>query len=99
MFKYTTHTKTILADMYTPVSVYMRLRDTCPQSALMESSDYHDANNSRSFIAINPIASVSISHGYAISRYPDRTTTRHEVNSLYRADNAINAILHWHQTV
>ena len=93
MFNYTTHTKTILADMYTPVSVYMRLRDTCPQSALMESSDYHDANNSRSFIAINPIASVSISHGYAISCYPDGTTTRHEVNSFYRADNAINEFL------
>ena len=43
-FKYTTTSKTILADLYTPVGVYMRLRDLYPQSALMESSDYHDAN-------------------------------------------------------
>ena len=59
-FYYTTTSKTILADLYTPVGVYMRLRDLYPQSALMESSDYHDANNSRSFIGINPIASVAI---------------------------------------
>ena len=34
-FKYTTHSRTILADLYTPVGVYMRLRDLYPQSALM----------------------------------------------------------------
>ena len=45
IFHYHTSSKTILADLYTPVGVYMRLRDLYPQSALMESSDYHDANN------------------------------------------------------
>ena len=69
-FKYTTVSKTILADLYTPVGVYMRLRDLYPQSALMESSDYHDANNSHSFIGINPIASVAIGHGIASSVIP-----------------------------
>ena len=56
-YKFQTNSKTILADLYTPVGVYMRLRDLYPQSALMESSDYHDQGNSRSFIGINPIAS------------------------------------------
>ena len=46
-FNYTTTSRTILADLYTPVGVYMRLRDLYPQSALMESSDYHEQNNSR----------------------------------------------------
>ena len=78
-FKYTTTSKTILADMYTPVGVYMRLRDLYPQSALMESSDYHDANNSRSFIGINPIASVAIGHGVATVTFPDGTTRRRNV--------------------
>ena len=53
-YNYTTNSRTILGDLYTPVGVYMRLRDLYPQSALMESSDYHDANNSRSFIGVNP---------------------------------------------
>ena len=78
-FKYTTASRTILADLFTPVGVYMRLRDLYPQSALMESSDYHDANNSRSFIGINPIASVAIGHGVATVVFPDGTAQRKTV--------------------
>ena len=92
-FKYTTVSKSILADMYTPVGVYMRLRDLYPQSALMESSDYHDANNSRSFIGIHPIASVAIGHGIATINYPDGSTFQHEVNNEYRSDKAIHELI------
>lgn len=92
-FEYTTNSRTILADLYTPVGVYMRLRDIYPQSALMESSDYHDANNSRSFIGINPIASVAIGHGEATVSFPDGSTERHEVNKGYRSDKAIHALI------
>ncbi|MBQ8463386.1 MAG: anthranilate synthase component I family protein [Prevotella sp.] len=92
-FNYTTSSRTILADLYTPVGIYMRLRDIYPQSALMESSDYHDQNNSRSFIGINPIASVAISHGEAICHYPDGTKTSHTVSKTYRSDHAINEFL------
>ena len=92
-FNYTTSSRTILADLYTPVGVYMRLRDIYPQSALMESSDYHDANNSHSFIGINPIASVAIGHGEATVTFPDGSTERHEVNKDYRSDKAIHALI------
>ena len=92
-FKYTTTSKTILADLYTPVGVYMRLRDLYPQSALMESSDYHDSNNSRSFIGIEPMASVAIGHGVATVTYPDGNTFQHEVNKEYRSDAAIHQLI------
>ena len=92
-FNYKTSSRTLLADLYTPVGIYMRLRDIYPQSALMESSDYHDSNNSHSFIGINPIASVAISHGEAICTFPNGDTTRHEVNRDYRSDKAINAFI------
>ena len=92
-FKYCTQSRNILADLYTPVGVYMRLRDLYPMSALMESSDYHDKDNARSFIGVNPIGSVAIGHGEAICTFPDGTTTRHEVNSDYRADHAINSFI------
>ena len=92
-YKYQTSSKTILADLYTPVGVYMRLRDIYPQSALMESSDYHDSNNSRSFIGINPIASVAIGHGVATVTYPDGSTMQHEVNQDYRSDKAIHELI------
>ena len=70
-FNYTTQTRKILADLYTPVGVYMRLRDIYPQSALMESSDYHGTENSRSFIGVHPIASITVGHGVVTATYPD----------------------------
>ena len=92
-FQYKTTSRTILADLYTPVGVYMRLRDLFPQSALMESSDYHDSNNSRSFIGINPMASVAIGHGMATITYPDGSNFQHEVNKEYRSDKAIHQLI------
>jgi anthranilate synthase component 1 len=92
-FNYTTTSKTILADLYTPVGVYMRLRDLYPQSALMESSDYHEKDNSRSFIGIDPMASVAIGHGMATVTYPDGSTFQHEVNKEYRSDKAIHQLI------
>lgn len=92
-FNYTTKSRTILADLYTPVGVYMRLRDIYPQSALMESSDYHEKDNSRSFIGINPIASVAIGHGEATVTFPNSQTVCHEVNKAYRSDKAIHALI------
>lgn len=70
-FNYTTQTRKILADLYTPVGVYMRLRDIYPQSVLMESSDYHGTENSRSFIGVHPIASIAVGHGVVTATYPD----------------------------
>ena len=92
-FKYTTTSKTILADLYTPVGVYMRLRDLYPQSALMESSDYHDANNSHSFIGINPIATVAIGHGIVSINFPDGTTERKPLSADFGSAEAIHALI------
>ena len=91
-FKYTTKSRTILADLYTPVGVYMRLRDLYPQSALMESSDYHEKDNSRSFIGINPIASVAIGHGEATIKFPDGSQEMHTVSKAFSSAQAIHAL-------
>ena len=90
---YTTMSRTILGDLYTPVGVYMRLRDVYPQSALMESSDYHEQSNSRSFIGINPIASVAIGHGVATITYPDGSTLRRELGTEFGTAEAIHALI------
>lgn len=74
-YNFTTCSRTVLADLYTPVSVYMHLRDIYPQSMLMECSDYHNTDSARSFIGINPMASFAISHGTVVCHYPDGTTT------------------------
>ncbi len=92
-FNYQTTSRTILADLYTPVSVYMRLRDIYPQSALMESSDYHDKDNSRSFIGINPVASVAIGHNVATVTYPDGSVMKRPLDADFGSAEAIHALI------
>ena len=92
-FKYQTTSKTILADLYTPVGVYMRLRDLYPQSALMESSDYHEKDNSRSFIGIDPMASVAIGHGIVTISFPDGTTERNPLSTGFGSAEAIHTLI------
>jgi anthranilate synthase component 1 len=55
-----THCKQLLSDIYTPVGIYLRLRDRFRDTVLLESTDYHAAENSYSFICINAIAGIEI---------------------------------------
>ena len=92
-YRFQTTSQTILADLYTPVGVYMRLRDLYPQSALMESSDYHDASNSHSFIGIKPMASVGIAHGVATITYPDGSILQQPLDASFGTVEAIHALI------
>lgn len=55
-----TNCKRLLADVYTPVGIYLRLRDRFRDTILLESTDHHAAENSWSFICINAIAGIEI---------------------------------------
>lgn len=66
-----THSKKLLADTLTPVSVYLRLRDKFPNSLLLESSDYHANDNSFSYICFNPIASIKVENETIFQHFPD----------------------------
>ena len=51
--------KRMLADIITPVSIYLRIRDRYRNSILLESSDYHGNDNTFSYIAFDPVARFS----------------------------------------
>ena len=55
-----TSVKRMLADIYTPVGIYLRLRDKFRDTVLLESTDHHAAENSYSFICINAVAGIDI---------------------------------------
>ena len=57
-----TTVKKILADVYTPVGIYLRLRDRFRDTILLESTDFHAGENSYSFIGINAVAGIEISN-------------------------------------
>lgn len=53
--------KKMLSDIHTPVGIYLRVRDRFRDTVLLESTDYHAAENSYSFICIQAIGGVEIS--------------------------------------
>ncbi|HUR67409.1 MAG TPA: anthranilate synthase component I family protein [Chitinophagaceae bacterium] len=61
-----THCKMMLADIFTPVGIYLRLRDKFRDTILLESTDHHSSENSYSFICINAIAGMEISSGETV---------------------------------
>jgi anthranilate synthase component 1 len=50
----------MLADVFTPVGIYLRLRDKFRDTILLESTDHHSSENSYSFIGINAIGGIEI---------------------------------------
>ena len=66
-----THARKMLADIYTPVGIYLRLRDKYRDTILLESTDHHAAENSFSFIGINAIAGIEVTEpGKLNYKYP-----------------------------
>ncbi len=55
-----TKVKKMLADIHTPVGIYLRVRDRFRDTVLLESTDHHVAENSYSFICINAVAGIEI---------------------------------------
>ncbi|NJW51826.1 anthranilate synthase component I family protein [Salinimicrobium oceani] len=90
MYQLNTTYKKLLADTFTPVSVYLRLRDIFPNSLLLESSDYHGNENSFSYICCNPIASVKVEHNTLIKSFPDGKVEETEINKEVNVPEAIH---------
>src|SRR3954468_6600975 len=72
--------KKMLADVFTPVGIYLRLRDRFPGSILLESSDFHVAENSFSYICVKPIGGIEVSSTDAFEfKYPGEPVIRKEL--------------------
>ena len=89
-YNYTTHTKTILGDLHTPVSIYLKVRDQFPQSALLESSDYHSGENSTSYIGLCPMAHIDINRGQCIESFPDNSKNSINLSDSFSISDALN---------
>lgn len=77
----TTTCKKLLADVFTPVGIYVRLRDRFRDTILLESSDHHAAENSWSFIGINAIAGMEITSTTSIEfKLPGQKPERTEID-------------------
>ncbi|MFA6335541.1 MAG: anthranilate synthase component I family protein [Bacteroidales bacterium] len=70
--KYTfrTITQKMLADLQTPVGIYLKVRDVFSESVLLESSDFHGAENGFSFIGIGPLARFQVQNEQVLQHFP-----------------------------
>jgi anthranilate synthase component 1 len=76
--------KKILSDIYTPVGIYLRIRDRFRDTVLLESTDYHAAENSYSFICIHAIGGVEISDAEQMEfKLPGRQTEKYPMKSAH----------------
>lgn len=90
MYKLTTTHKKQLADSYTPVSVYLKIRDKFPNSILLESSDYRGNENSFSFICFNQIAHIKIDNGVLEKSFPDGKITSETITKESDVPGAVD---------
>jgi anthranilate synthase component 1 len=90
---YRTNCKSLLGDLHTPVSIYLKVRDMYPQSVLMESSDFHVGENSLSFIALCPLASIGINGGVATMLYPDNSKEETSLDGVFTVEKALNQFI------
>ena len=93
--KYFYHTKVhrVLGDLQTPVSIYLKVRDIYPKSALLESSDFHGHENSLSFIALHPLAQFSVNRNQCTMDFPDRRQVIKDLTEAYRVEDALNEFI------
>jgi anthranilate synthase component 1 len=82
--------KRMLADVVTPVSIYLKIRDKYANSILLESSDYHGAENSYSYICCNPMASFSIKDRKMQIAWPDGSDKTGILGKPQEAIEALN---------
>ena len=75
--EFTTKTYKMPADLYTPVGIYLRLRDAFRETILLESSDYQHSANSKSIIGINPIAGIEITANHEVEQKFPLTEIEH----------------------
>lgn len=72
-YTFNTNYKKILADTTTAVSIYLRMRDTFPNSLLLESSEYHSRDNNISYICCQSIASIVLDQESLEIFYPGKS--------------------------
>lgn len=71
-YQITSRYKRLLADVITPVGIYLRIRDHFASSILLENSDYHGQNQGYSYICFDPIAGIEYKGGVLTTTLPDQ---------------------------
>lgn len=85
-----TKTQEILSDTFTPISAFLSLRDEFANVSLFESSDYQSRENSKSYICIDPIATLIVNNGILDVSVKGETVIEKQVEGAEVIEQALN---------
>jgi anthranilate synthase component 1 len=88
-----TEMRKVLADIITPVSIYLKIRDIYPDSLLLESSDYHSKENSFSFICMDPLAEFRVEDEVIRMKWPGMDPVEIGVSEKDRVVDHLNRFI------
>jgi anthranilate synthase component 1 len=98
LIHFNTTVKQMLADVYTPVGIYLRLRDRFRDTILLESTDFHAGENSTSIIGINAIAGIEIGANHLVEfKLPlQNAETVNSIKQFFLPDVLKDFMKHFH---
>lgn len=90
----TTEARKILADLYTPVGMYLRLRDRFRDTVLLESADSSAGKQSYSFIGINAIAGIEVRNGKEVEiKYPSQEAFKEQISATQTVEQQLGSFM------
>jgi len=81
------------ADLVTPVSIYLKIRDTYPNAILLESSDYHGNRNSMTYICFEVLSVLRVENKLVHIVLPDGTKICHDLSGSQTVPEIMNQYL------
>jgi anthranilate synthase component I len=82
-----------LADIITPVTIYLKIRDKFPNTILLESSDYHGNNNSMSYVCFDVMAEFKAEDYIIHIDFPDGQHEHININDKQTVPDNFNAFI------
>ena len=82
-----------VADLITPVSIYLKIRDQYPNAILLESSDYHGNRNSMTYICFEMISVIRASKGNVQITFPGGEKESIEIKNKYTLPETLSAFI------
>jgi len=82
-----------VADLITPVSIYLKVRDRFPNAILLESSDYHGDKNSMSYICFDVLANLKTENRNIRIMYPDGEENMVEIEDQKTLSHTMDGFL------
>jgi anthranilate synthase component 1 len=82
-----------LADIITPVTIYLKVRDQYPNAILLESSDYHGNSNSMSYICFDQLSVFKLENKVITLSFCNGEKSQLQVNDISTVPETLQSFI------